>query len=121
MIALSTGLAIFSEPMLLVTLIALVFGALEGEHIWTRSRRRRGLTPGAVAYLLDGLVIVGVALALVGAITLFVKGLALIVAMVGEVIDGERVGLLIVGIALALGLALVLTRFASGRRTGTLR
>ncbi len=116
MIALSTGLAIFSEPMLLVTLIALVFGALEGEHIWTRSRRRRGLSPGAVAYLLDGLVIVGIALALAGAATLFVEGLTSIVAIIGQRIDGERVGLLIVGLALTLGLALVLTRFASGRR-----
>jgi hypothetical protein len=116
MIGLSTGLTVFSEPLVLAALIALVFGALEGERIWTRSRRRRGLEPGAVAYLLDGLVIVGVALALVGAITLFVKGLAFIVAMVGEVIDGERVGLLIVGMALALGLALALARVASGRR-----
>jgi len=33
-----------------------------------------------------------------------------------EVIDGERVGLLIVGMALALGLALVLARVASRRR-----
>ena len=116
MIALSTGLTVFSEPLLLVVLIALVFGALEGERAWTRSRRRRGLEPGAVAYLLDGLVIIGAVLALVGAAMLFVEGLTSIAALVGGVIDGERVGLLIVGMALALGLALALARAASGRR-----
>jgi hypothetical protein len=116
MIALSIGLTVFSEPLLLVALIALVFGALEGERIWTRSRRRRGLAPGAVAYLLDGLVIVGALLALVGAAMLLVEGLTSIAAIVGGVIGGERVGLLIVGMALALGLALALARIASRRR-----
>jgi Bacterial SH3 domain len=89
---------------------------LEGERVWTRSRRRRGLAPGAVAYLLDRLVIVGAVLALVGAATLFVEGLISIAAMVGGVIGGERVGLLIVGMAIALGLALALARVARGRR-----
>jgi hypothetical protein len=114
MIALSTGLTVFSEPLLLVALIALVFGVLEGERLWTRSRRRRGLAPGAVAYLLDGLVIVGAVLALVGAAVLFVDSLTSIAAIVGGVIDGERVGLLIVG--MALGLALALAWAASRRR-----
>jgi hypothetical protein len=117
MIALSTGLTGFSGPVLLVVLIILVLGALEGERVWTRSRRRRRLAPGVVAYLLDGLVIVGMVLALVGVATLFVEGLNSMAVVVGGVINGERVGLLIVGMALALGLALVLARAASGRRT----
>ncbi len=116
MIALSTGLTIFGEPLILVALIVLVFGALEGERIWTRTRRRRALEPGALAYLLDGLVIVGVVLTIVGAATLFVEGLTSIAATVGGIIDGQRVGLLIVGMALALGLALALARASSGRR-----
>ena len=117
MIALSTGLTGFSGPVLLVALIILVVGALEGERIWTRSRRRRGLGPGVVTYLLDGLVIIGLVLALVGVATLFVESLTSMAAVVGGVINGERVGLLIVGMALALGLALALARAASGRRT----
>ena len=59
MIALSSGLAVFSEPLVLVVLIALVFGILQGERLWTRSRRRRRLEPGMAIYLLDGLVIIG--------------------------------------------------------------
>src|SRR5689334_24123997 len=92
MIALSTGLTVFSEPLLLVALIALVFGILEAERRWTRARRRRGLEPGAVAYLLDGLLSVGAVLALVGAATLLVEGLTSIATMLGGVLDGERVG-----------------------------
>src|SRR4051812_41563473 len=95
MIALSAWLTIFSEPLFIVVLSALIVGSLEGERVWTRSRRRRGLAPGVVAYLLDGLVVVGAALVLVGTITLFVEGLTSIAATVGGVIDGERVGLLI--------------------------
>ena len=116
MMALSAGLTVFGDPFLIMALIALIVGALEGERRWTRSRRRRGLTPGAMAYLLDGLVIVGAVLVLVGAATLFAEGLTSIATIVGGVIDGERVGLLIVGMALALGLALGLARAASGRR-----
>ncbi len=116
MIALSIGLTGLSEPLLLVVLIVLVVGLLESERIWTRGRRRRGLGPGAVAYLFDGLVIVGMLLAVVGAITLLVSGMTSIASVVGGVINGERVGLLIVGMALALGLALALVRAASGRR-----
>lgn len=116
MIALSIGLTGFSEPVLLATLIVLALAALEGERFWTRARRRRGLGPGALAYLLDGLVIVGALLTLVAAATMFVDGLTSIAAVVGGVIDGQRIGLVIVGMALALGLALALGRAASGRR-----
>jgi Bacterial SH3 domain len=89
---------------------------LQGERVWSRSRRRLGLEPGAVAYLLDGLVVVSVALAFAAGATLFVQGLKSIAMLLGGVIDGERVGLLIVGMAMALGLALALARVASGRR-----
>jgi hypothetical protein len=116
MIALSTALTGLSEPIWLVALILLVFGALQCERLWTRARRRSGREPGALAYLLDGLVIVGTVLVLVGAATLFLKGLTTIAAMLGGLLNNERVGPLVVGIALALGLALVLARIASGRR-----
>jgi hypothetical protein len=116
MIALSMELTDLSEPLVLAVLIALVLSALEGERIWTRARRRRALGPGALAYLLDGLVIVGIVLTLVSAALLFVDGLTSTASVVGGVIHGERVGLLIVSLALALGLALALVRAASGRR-----
>jgi hypothetical protein len=116
MTALSTGLTGLSQPAVLVALFALVIGALEGERMWTGGRRRRSLGPGALAYLLDMLVIIGTLLVLVGIVTLFVGGLTSIASVVGGVINGERVGLLIVGMALALGLALALARAASGRR-----
>jgi hypothetical protein len=116
MIALSNGLTIFGEPVLLLALIVLVSALLEVERIWTRSRRKRRLDPGAMAYLLDGLGLAGMALVLVGIGTLFVKGLTSIAELLGGVFDGQRLGLLIVGMALALGLALVLARIASGRR-----
>jgi hypothetical protein len=114
--ALALELTIFGDPVFLVGLIALAAAALQGERAWSRSRRRGGLEPGAVAYLLDALVIVSGALALVAGATLFVQGLKSIAMLLGGVIDGERVGLLIVGMALALGLALALARVASGRR-----
>jgi hypothetical protein len=116
MIALANGLTLFGEPVLLLALIVLVFALLQAERIWTRSRRKRGLEPGAMAYLLDGLVLAGVALTLVGIGTLFVHGLTSIAALLGGVFDGQRIGLLIVGMAMALGLALALARVASGRR-----
>jgi hypothetical protein len=116
MIALSMGSTGFSEWLALIALIVLVFGTLESERIWTRGRRRRGLEPGAAALLLDGLVIIGIVLVFADLATLLVQGLTSVAATVGGVINGERVGLLIVGMALALGLALVLARVASGRR-----
>jgi hypothetical protein len=116
MMALSAGLNGVSHSLVLVVLIAVVLGALEGERMWVRGRRRRGLGPGTVAYLLDGLVIVSTVLVLVSAIWLFAEAMTSIAAVVGGVINGERVGLLIVGMALALGLALALGRAASGRR-----
>jgi hypothetical protein len=114
--ALSVELTIFGEPVFLVALIALVAAALQGERAWSRSRRRHGLEPGAVAYSLDAVVILGGVLAFAAGATLFVQGLKSIAMLLGGVIDGERVGLLIVGMALALGLALALARVASGRR-----
>src|SRR4051794_10383917 len=114
--ALSLELTIFGEPLFLPMLIALAAAALQGERAWSRARRGRGLEPGAVAYLLDGLVIVGVALAIAAGATLFVQGLKSIAMLLGGVVDGERVGMLIVGMALALGLALALARIASARR-----
>jgi hypothetical protein len=116
MTALSHGLTLFGEPVLLVALIVMIFALLETERIWTRSRRKGGLEPGAMAYLLDGLVLAGVVLTFVGIGTLFVRLLTSIADLLGGVFDGERVGLLIVGMALALGLALALARIASGRR-----
>jgi hypothetical protein len=115
--ALSFELTIFGKPLILVALIALVFAALQGERAWSRSRRRQGFEPGTVAYLLDGLVLVGVVLALVTGAALFVQGLKSISMLLGGMIGGERVGLLIVGMAIALGLALALVRVASRRRT----
>jgi hypothetical protein len=114
--ALSFELTIFGKPLILVALIALVFAALQGERAWSRSRRRQGLEPGTVAYLLDGLVLVGVVLAFAASAMLFVQGLKSISMLLGGVIDGERVGLLFVGMAIALGLALALVRVASRRR-----
>src|SRR5215212_6912761 len=114
--ALLFDLAIFGEPVFLVALIALIAAALQGERAWSRSRRRHGFEPGAVAYSLDALVIISGVLAFVAGATLFVQGLKSIAMLLGGVIDGERVGLLIVGMALALGLALALARVASGRR-----
>jgi len=114
--ALSFELTIFGKPLILVALIALVFAALQGERAWSRSRRRQGLEPGTVAYLLDGLVLVGVALTFAAGAMLFVQGLRSIFMLLGGMIDGERVGLLIVGMAIALGLALALVRVASRRR-----
>ncbi|MEO7909315.1 MAG: SH3 domain-containing protein [Roseiflexaceae bacterium] len=114
--ALALELTIFGEPVFLVALIALAAAALQGERVWSRSRRRHGLEPGAVAYLLDGLVIVCIGLAFAAGATLFVQGLKSIAMLLGGVIDGERVGLLIVGMALALGLAFALVRIASRRR-----
>ena len=114
--ALSFELTIFGEPVFLVALIALIAAALQGERAWSRSRRRHGFEPGAVAYSLDALVIISGVLAFVAGATLFVQGLKSIAMLLGGVIDGERVGLLIVGMALALGLALALARVASGRR-----
>ena len=114
--ALSAGLIGLSKPVLLVALIVLIFGALECERFWTRSRRRRGLEPGAVAFLLDGLVIIGIVLVLAVGASLFVAGITSTAAIIGGMIDGERGGLLIVGMALALGLALALTRAANRRQ-----
>jgi Bacterial SH3 domain len=116
MIALSTEVIGFNKPVLLVVLIILVFGALECERSWTRSRRRRGVEPGALAYVLDGLMILGTVLVLVGIAMLFVEGLTSMSSMIGGLIDGGRVGLLIVGMVLALGLVLALARAARGRR-----
>lgn len=116
MIALSNGLTVFGDPVLVVGLVALTFAFLETERVWTRSRRRRGFEPGAAAYLLDGLVLAGIVLVLVGLTSLFIGGLKSIAHLLGGVFDGEQVGLLIVGIALALGLALALVRIARGRR-----
>jgi Bacterial SH3 domain len=115
MIALSTEVIGFNKPVLLVVLIILVFGALECERSWTRSRRRRGVEPGALAYVLDGLMILGTVLVLVGIAMLFVEGLTSMASMIGGLIDGGRVGLLIVGMILALGLVLALARAARGR------
>ncbi|HEU5099439.1 MAG TPA: SH3 domain-containing protein [Roseiflexaceae bacterium] len=116
MIAVLNGLAAFGDPVLLVGLIAITLAFLEGERVWTRSRRRRGFEPGPVAYLLDGLVLAGVVLGFGGMSTLFIGGLASIGHLLGRVFDGEQVGLLIVGIALALGIVLALARIARGRR-----
>lgn len=113
---LSFELTIFGEPVFLVVLIALIAAALQGERAWSWSRRRHGLEPGAVAYLLDALVIISGVLVFAAGATLFVQGLKSIAMLLGGVIDGERVGLLIVGMALALGLALALARVARGRR-----
>jgi hypothetical protein len=118
MIALSNGLTVFGDPVLVVGLIALTFAFLETERAWTRSRRRRGFEPGAAAYLLDGLVLAGVVLVLVGISILFIGGLKSIAHLLGGVFDGEQVGLLIVGAVLAIGLALTLVRVARGRRAG---
>jgi hypothetical protein len=120
MMALSAGLNGIGHPLVLAVLIALVVGALEGERRWVRARRRRGLGPGAIAYMLDGLVLASTVLVLVGAAWLFAEGMTSIASVVGGVIQGERVGLLIVGMALALGLALALGRAASGRRAAQL-
>jgi hypothetical protein len=117
MIGLSNGLTMFGDPILLVGLIALTFAFLETERVWTRTRRRRGFDPGATAYLLDGLVLAGVALAFVGISTLFVGGLSSIARLLGGAFDGEQVGLLIVGIALGFGLVLAVVRITRGRRT----
>jgi hypothetical protein len=114
--ALSFELTIFGEPVFLVALIALAAAALQVERAWSRSRRQRGLEPGMVAYSFDALVIISGVLAFAAGATLFVLGLKSIAMLLGGVIDGERVGLLIVGMALALGLALALARVASGRR-----
>lgn len=114
--ALSLELTVFGDPVLFLAMSMLVFAALQGERVWSRSRRRRGLEPGTVAYLLDGLMVVGVVLMFASGATLFIQGLKSIAMLLGGVIDGERVGLLIVGMALALGLAFALARIASGRR-----
>src|SRR5690348_13243993 len=97
MTALSSGLIMFGKPALLLALIALVLILIEAERVLTRARRRRGLEPGAMAYLLDGLIIAGVALILIGAGLLFIEGLTSIAQLLGGVFDGQRLGLLIVG------------------------
>ncbi|HJZ46728.1 MAG TPA: SH3 domain-containing protein [Roseiflexaceae bacterium] len=114
MIALSNGLTLFGEPLVIVVLIVLIFALLETERAWTRSRRRRRLDPGTLPYLLDGLVIAAVALALASIVTQFVQGLTSLAHLLGALF--ERAGLLIIGAAAALVLALALARIASRRR-----
>src|SRR5215470_4280033 len=114
MIALLNGLTLFGEPLLIVVLIVLIFALLETERAWTRSRRRRRLDPGALPYLLDGLLIAAVVLALAGIVTQFVHGLTSLAHLLGALF--ERFGLLIIGTAAALVLALALARMASRRR-----
>ena len=116
MIALANGLTVFGDPVLVVGLFALTFAILETERAWTRSRRRRGFEPGATAYLLDGLVLAGVVLVVVGISSLFVGGVTSIAHLLGGAFDGQRVGLLIVGTTLAIGSVVVLVRIARGRR-----
>jgi hypothetical protein len=116
MIALSNGLSLFGEPVLLVVLIALAFAGIETERVWTRKRRRRGLDPGGMAYVLDGLVLAGVLLLLVGICALLVRTLASIARLLGGLFEGGRAGVVIVGVALALGLVWALVRIASRRR-----
>jgi len=116
MIALLNGLTLFGEPVVLLVLIALAFACLETERAWTRKRRRHGLEPGAISYLLDGLVLSGVALVLVGIGTLVIAVLTSIARLLGGVFHGEQPGLLIVAIAAAVGLTLALVWIASRRR-----
>lgn len=48
------------SPWALVALIALALGALESERWWTRRQRGQDAAPGALAYALDGIALVGV-------------------------------------------------------------
>lgn len=69
------GLRMLSSPLLIVALLVFGLAALELERAWTRARRRDNAYPGALAYLLDGLVVLSV---VVG-----IAGIAMLVARLG--------------------------------------
>lgn len=65
------GLRMLSSPSLIVALLVFGLVTLELERAWTRARRRANAYPGALAYLLDGLVVLSV----VASIAMFVARL----------------------------------------------
>ena len=102
-----------------VILLVFALVALEGERAWTRGRRGRGLQPGSVAYLLDGLMVVFVVLSLISFVALLVRGGLALLALIGAGFGwaGNQVNtnpllvsLVVVSIAVVAGIALVLRR-----------
>jgi hypothetical protein len=95
----TAAVSLLTAPGMLVALLALAAAALEGERLWTRARRQRPAAPGAMAYALDGLAVIGVVLFLVGLVLLLVQVVGAGFGWVGRQADSNP---------LLLGLAVVL-------------
>jgi hypothetical protein len=111
-------LATWSQPWLIVLLMALAVGMLEAERWWTRWLRRRGQRAHVAAYALDGLAVTSVLLALLALLALLVRGLLGAASLLGELIGLAAEALLdnpwalaaLVAVLAILGLSIVMVR-----------
>jgi hypothetical protein len=116
-------IATWSQPWLVVLLLALAVGMLEAERWLTRWSRRRGQRVTVVAYVLDGLAVTSLLLSLLSLLALLVSGIIGFVTLLGEVLGAAGGALMastwglavLAAVVIVLGLGTLVIR--SRRRT----
>lgn len=103
------------SPWALVALIALALGALESERWWTRRQRGHDAAPGALAYALDGIALVGVFCAVASGGLLIARAAWSALSLVGAGLGRSSAGLaalVALGAVVALAAGVLVARRA---------